>query len=280
MTEMKNQVMAATLVSPADDARRCFLCGGKNFQLLHSWEIGELRNSALIPVAVWRCDCGIVFLHPIPTPEQLPESGDWWTDKRAKVIRRPEFKRFRRKLGRLFIGTAGHRLIEDTHKAVTSGRLLDIGCGTAKLLCEASVYYECVGLEPSARAVAEAREKGFEIIEGTVEEADIASESFDVAMMDSVIEHVLDPLRVLQIVHRILRPRGVVVLKTPKFGGPAYRRHGKDWNGFRVGYHTYLFDGRTLGRTLEQAGFEVLASPRRDRMLDDALILWGRKPAR
>ena len=137
-----------------------------------------------------------------------------------------------------------------------------------------------MGLEPSTRTVGEAREKGFEIIEGTVEKADIASESFDVAMMDSVIEHVLDPLRVLQIVHRILRPRGVVVLKTPRFGGPAYRRHGKDWNGFRVGYHTYLFTSQTLGRTLEQVGFEVLTSPKRDRLLDDIFILWARKPAR
>jgi hypothetical protein len=53
--------------------------------------------------------------------------------------------------------------------------------------------------------------------------------------------------------------------------------HGRGWNGFRHGYHTYLFTGETLTRTLEAAGFEVLSSPRRCRPLDDILILWGRK---
>ena len=41
--------------------------------------------------------------------------------------------------------------------------------------------------------------------------------------------------------------------------------------------HTFLFTGAVLGRALEAAGFEVLKSPRRDRPLDDILILWGRK---
>jgi hypothetical protein len=40
-----------------------------------------------------------------------------------------------------------------------------------------------------------------------------------------------------------------------------------------------LYTGETLGRYLRQTGFEVLARPKRDRLLDDILILWGRKVA-
>ena len=47
--------------------------------------------------------------------------------------------------------------------------------------------------------------------------------------------------------------------------------------GFRHGWHTFLFTGQTLGRCLEVAGFEVLDRPRRAGLLDDILILWGRK---
>ncbi len=253
--------------SPATDGRRCFLCGGRQFELLHAWEVDELRNSALIRVAVWQCNCGIVLLHPVPTAQQLPEQGDWWSTGRARVTRCPRFKRMRRKLRRAVIGSAPYRFIRDTRRAVAAGRLLDIGCGTGTLMQEASPYYQCVGLDPSARAASAAREAGFEVIEVTIEDARIDPESFEVVTMYSVIKHVLDPLHVLKLVHRILTP-----------GGPAYRLHGKEWNGFRVGYHTYLFDGRTLGRTIEQAGFDVLASPKRDRPLDDVLILWGRKP--
>jgi hypothetical protein len=71
----------------------------------------------------------------------------------------------------------------------------------------------------------------------------------------------------------------VVVVKTPKFGGPAYRMHGAGWNGFRHGYHTFLFDGATLSRCLTAAGFDVLDRPRRDRAFDDILVLWARKRA-
>lgn len=125
----------------------------------------------------------------------------------------------------------------------------------------------------------EAQRNGFTVIEFTFEDARIDPQLFDVVLMDSVIEHVQSPRSVLAKVNHILRPDGVVVMKTPKFGGPAYRRHKSAWNGFRHGYHTYLFTGDTLGRYLQETGFEVIRRPRRDRMLDDCLILWGRKVA-
>ncbi len=149
-----------------------------------------------------------------------------------------------------------------------------------ELLREAELYYECVGLDPSGAALQEAERAGFSVIQGTLEEARLDDESFDVVTMNSVIEHVLDPLVMLKKTYRILKPDGVVALRTPKMWGPAYRMHGKEWKRIRPGYHTYLFDGKILAKTLEMAGFKVLASPKRDRMLDDVLILWGRKPAR
>jgi hypothetical protein len=82
---------------------------------------------------------------------------------------------------------------------------------------------------------------------------------------------------VLSKINWLLRPGGVVVMRTPKFGGPAYRMHRRAWNGFRHGYHTFLFDGKTLGALLEKTGFHTLRRPRRDRPLDDILILWGQK---
>lgn len=76
--------------------------------------------------------------------------------------------------------------------------------------------------------------------------------------------------------NHVLRPGGVIVLTTPKFGGSAYRMHRSAWHGFRHGYHTVLFSGKTLGACLEASGFEFLQRPKRDRLLDDVLILWGK----
>lgn len=172
---------------------------------------------------------------------------------------------------------AVNRLVWTTRRAKRSGRLLDVGAGIGPLLRVAKKYYECVGLEPSPIATQKLRADGFEVIEAMFEDAEIESASFDVVTLDSVIEHVLSPSEILAKINRILRPGGVVALKTPKFGGPAYCRHGAEWNGFRHGYHTFLYSGKTLSAILEKTGFEVLQNPKRDRMLDDILILWGRK---
>ena len=167
-------------------------------------------------------------------------------------------------------------MIKATQRICPGGCLLDVGCGTGELLNEARKYYECYGLEPSSVAAEIARQKGFSIIESTLEEAIVATQ-FNVITLDSVIEHVKSPTATLNKIHSLLKPGGIVVMWTPKFGGPASRMHGRGWTGFRHGYHTYLFSGNTLGAFLEKTGFEVLSKPRRDRPLDDILVLWGRK---
>jgi hypothetical protein len=84
---------------------------------------------------------------------------------------------------------------------------------------------------------------------------------------------------VLQKAHYVLRDRGVVVVVIPKLNGPTYRLHGAEWNDFRHGYHTFLFTAKTLSQLMREAGFHVRRWPRRNRIFDDILILWGQKVA-
>ena len=222
---------AAAHPDPAGDGRCCDLCGSRAFQLLHAWPAGDFWNSATIPIAVWQCGCGLVFLHPVPTPEQLPDSGDWWSGKRKFHRRRWWFKRRWKKLRSSIYGTLKERLVRYTRKVMPTGRLLDVGCGEGELMSCAASHYSCVGLEPSAVAAATARSHGFPIIESTLEAAVIDPESFDVVLMDSVIEHVVSPMAALTKVNRILKPGGVVAMLTPKFGGAgvSHAPGGMEW---------------------------------------------------
>ena len=256
----------------------CKLCGGAEHRKIHCWGVGDTWNPADIELSVWQCEnCGLASLFPVPDASQMPDSGDWWSSARVRRRRRRWFKvpweRFR---GKVF-GTPARRFVRATRRAVDRGRLLDIGCGDGRMLVEAVKYYDCVGVDPSPAAVKTARKNGFEVLESTFEDADFSPQSFDVALMDSIIEHVSDPVATLKKVNSLLRMGGVVALRTPKFGGPSYRIHGRAWNGFRHGYHSFLFSGKTLTSCLQKAGFEVLTNPRRDRGFDDILILWGRK---
>jgi SAM-dependent methyltransferase len=277
MIDNRRLTRSADFRDPREDGRVCELCGGREFSLLHAWNPDDPWNMATILIAVWQCRCGFTFLHPVPTSNQLPDSGDWWSPLRRQPSRRPGFKNRWRKIRHAMIGTSKQRLIWATRKAVPNGRLLDVGCGNGETLKIASEFYDCFGLEPSSQAAASARARGFPIIESTLEEAEMVAGSFDVVLLDSVIEHVNSPHAFLKKVNRILRIGGVVALLTPKLNGPAHFFHGAAWNGFRHGYHTFLFTGKTLGQCLRDTGFEVLRRPRRDRWLDDILILWGRK---
>ena len=263
---------------PQEDNVCCDLCEGKEFDLLHAWEVGNFWNPASIPIAVWQCRaCELVILHPVPTAEQLPAEGEWWTSQRKWHRRRRWLKQIWEPIRHKLTGTPQTRIIRSTRKVIKEGRLLDVGCGMGKLMQAGSKYYDCVGLDPSPVSAKQIRDLGFPIVEATLEDADLEPGSFDIVAMESVLEHVHEPTNVLTKINSLLRVGGVVFVNVPKFDGPAYRRHGAGWNGFRHGYHTFLFTGETLGKFYEKTGFEVLQNPKRDRMLDDVLILWGRK---
>ena len=262
---------------PARDNRVCELCGNRQFSLMHAWGTGDRWNMLSILIAIWKCRCGSAFLHPVPTADQLPDHGDWWSQRRKKFCRRRRFKGLWRKIRFALIGTGNERLLRATRKIVPSGRWLDVGCGEGGLLQVASEFYDCTGVEPSPKAAAGARAKGFPVIESNFEEATIAPRSYDVVTLTSVLEHATSPLSFLRKVNRILRVGGIVVVVTPKLNGPSHLLHGAAWNGFRHGYHTFLFTGKTLRQHLLASGFEVLRRPRRNRILDDILMLWGRK---
>lgn len=256
----------------------CNLCSDNHFIKLHEWDVSNPWNPATIPIAVFRCtNCGLAFLHPVPNSEQLPGSGDWWKQSSSKPKRRRAwFKKYWEPFRHHVFGSGERRLIQKTRSLCSSGRLLDIGCGTGELLEEAKPYFDCYGIEPSPIASEIAKKRGFSIQESTLEKAEYPF-LFDVITLNSVIEHVSNPTAVLKKINTLLKPGGIIVMLTPKFDGPSYRRHRAAWNGFRHGYHTFLYSSKTLSALLKKTGYEVLSHPKRDRMFDDILILWGKK---
>ena len=277
MNAARTEVAGFQARSPQHDGRSCDLCGGREFTLLYEWS-----RRSLEPGTDAARDLEIQLRAGVPDrcrgTHELQDSGEWWSGKRRQFRRRGAFKEQWQAIRHAITGTGKDRLLRSTRKAAPQGRFLDVGCGGGRMLALASERYDVMGLEPSPIAAERARERGFEVAEETLEQTTLPPASFDVILLDSVIEHVASPRVALQKTHSLLVPGGVVVLLTPKFEGPSSRLHGRDWNGFRHGYHTYLFTGKTLGRYLEETGFEVLHSPRRDRMLDDILVLLsGRK---
>jgi len=120
--------------------------------------------------------------------------------------------------------------------------------------------FEHEGLEVSGHARLVAREAfGQQTHGGLLEDHDGEwPERFDAVTGFDLIEHVADPEDFLRTVRGILRPGGVVGLKTPNIDAPEADVFGPHYHSLKR-EHLVLFSPESLTATAQAAGFETLA---------------------
>lgn len=140
--------------------------------------------------------------------------------------------------------------------------LLDIGTADGSMLAAFLAAFpglQGIGLEAAPELAAEARRRGFAVVEGRAERLPFPDAQFDICTIVATLKHIPDADAALREVHRVLRAGGVLVVADPT---P---------HGLRLGLWRGHFDARwlpnrwSLAQTkarLQQAGFEVLASRR------------------
>lgn len=97
--------------------------------------------------------------------------------------------------------------------------------------------------------------------EGTIEETlpKLSGQSFDVVLLISVLEHLRDPLLVIEAVRGLLKPSGVLLINVPTWRGKSFL----EFSAFRLGLspkvemddHKIYYDKRDLWPLLVRAGF-------------------------
>jgi SAM-dependent methyltransferase len=90
---------------------------------------------------------------------------------------------------------------------------------------------------------------------GTLEEAGFADGEFDAIVMNHVLEHVHNPLRLLNSCIRLLRVGGTLVAVTPNAESDGHRRFGASWYHLDPPRHLHLFSQKTLRDIANRAGF-------------------------
>ncbi len=151
------------------------------------------------------------------------------------------------------------RLLARVGDQVSTGRLLDVGCGHGLLLDEArSMGYVTVGLELSRTAAAHARDElALDVRESPLETFE-DPEGFDVVVLADVLEHLVDPVAGLDRCAGLLRPGGVLCVVTPDPSSLTARLAGARWWGY-VPAHTCLLPRRTLRELLCARGLVLSA---------------------
>lgn len=143
-------------------------------------------------------------------------------------------------------------------RAGHSPRVLDVGAGSGAFVQRArSLGIDAVGVDPDPAATTQAARAGVPVHTGSLYNLpkSIRDNRFDVIRLDHVIEHVRDPVGVLQQCRAQLEPDGEVMLATPNMDSLGHRRYGRDWMHLDVPRHLVLFTRRTLSVAFSRAGF-------------------------
>ncbi len=144
-------------------------------------------------------------------------------------------------------------------------RLLEVGTGAGLFLKAAQrAGWDTAGLELSSEGSAFARDRlGLDVRTERAEEMSFAAGSFDVAVMFDVIEHLFDPVTVLEAARRAVTPGGIIVVATPNYDALSRFVLGVDWAVLSPLEHVYYFTERTLGAMLRKSGWDGVVTERR-----------------
>jgi len=151
-------------------------------------------------------------------------------------------------------------VLSHIQRHVTSGKVLDVGCGTGTFL--KFMYdegYEPYGLDVSAFAVDIVKKQfGFPVVQGTLDSISANWDKFDVITFFHVLEHVEDPISCLaNSIRPLLRNDGIALIEVPNFGSIDSRVDGESWEDLKLDQHISHFTISTLKKCVAASGMKV-----------------------
>ena len=248
---------------------------------------------------LWCSRCRVALLSPRPRAEALAKAyATYYTHREPVLDPRSEAERSGlawrlldgylgveygygspRDLGRLgwLVARAARgpratadRFVRNLARPLADGeqRLLDVGCGNGEFLLRMrQLGWGVSGVETDPVSAGVGQAAGLDVHVGEVPDGDLPGAPFDAVTLSHVIEHVADPIALLERCRRLMRPGGVIWVLTPNLDAPGARRYASDWVSWDAPRHLVIFTRAALIRALAEAGF---SSPRQQLPLINA----------
>ncbi|MBL8150875.1 MAG: class I SAM-dependent methyltransferase [Blastocatellia bacterium] len=252
------------------NVKYCYLCGNEGdilyedledhlFGVGGKWEVKKCVNR----------DCGLLWLHHRPAMEDLGKAYEnYYTHSENEGHRRSSLAirlqdAVHRRLTKLFdclTGMSKEKRARDWLyiEKESFGKLLDVGCGNGRFLKKmAGAGWRVEGTDfDSAASNYVSSNYGIMVHTGDLVSVSYPAESFDVVVLQHVVEHLIDPVSVLKECRRILRKGGKLILVTPNTESWGHKKYGRNWRGLEPPRHLFLFNSQNMRSTVEKSGFQ------------------------
>lgn len=223
-----------------DQSLFCF-CSSKN----NSRKIFSAGNHE-----VCRCEnCGQVFVN-----RKLYNAGSYVYNESDYYVQYNTYLKQKKEFTAHF-----QRVISIIKKFKASGSLLDIGCGIG-LLMEVTKKngFEVFGIEKSEKAAEYARRNGLNVSTGEIESSQYVFNTFDVIVLNHVLEHMSEPVGILNKIRGLMKEEAILVIGVPNFNSFKSKLKKEKWISLIPEYHIWQFSRETLRHLLELTGFSEI----------------------
>jgi SAM-dependent methyltransferase len=209
------------------------------------------------PFVYLRCDhCASEWLAPRPANDELP--GFYPADYHAHSDDHGWLAQILVWVRSQIRGRSYRALLAGKQR----GALFDVGTGDCRHFNELQKFadWHFAGVEIQAAVAERARQAGFDVAIGTLEQMDIAAHvgKYDIVSMNHVLEHVGNPAEVIARCRQLLKPGGWLVGQLPT--NSSWESYlGGVWAGYHYPRHLQIFSRRGLAALLAKNGFNEIA---------------------
>lgn len=231
---------------------KCPLCKSnaikKRFTCIDKFATGEEFD-------IYECDnCGLAFTQNIPDEKEIGryyESPSYISHSNTNK----GFVNSVYHLVRMIMLRNKARLVERL-TILKNGNILDYGAGTGYFArTMANRGWNVIAIEKSEKARELAlKEFGFKM-QNTDALADIKDKELDVVTMWHVMEHIQDPDKMWNELHRILDDTGIAIVAVPNSISYDAQRYKEHWAAYDVPRHLWHFTPSSIMRWGEKHGF-------------------------
>lgn len=200
--------------------RKCPVCNSNNYEIVHSqqndyiigFDFVDYKNNFVL------CkNCGLVYSNPVPTEDELfkyySNFNNYTNVENNGEADSSSYKKFNRI----------YQLIQNEFQSNFKGKVLEIGCGTATGL---SIFKEngwaVLGIDPSKTASKIAKKLfDIDVIASNFDEKILPSiGKMDVVILSHVLEHLIDPNKIIELMKLILNEKGIIYIEVPNLLKP------------------------------------------------------------